>query len=81
MQIRNIMTDKVYSVEPHVSIADAAALMKKQDIGSLPVIENEKLVGILTDRDIVTRAVSTGKDPQTATVQQIMSSNVMSCSE
>lgn len=81
MKIKDIMTSKVFSVEPHVSITNAAALMKSNDIGSLPVIEGGKLLGIVTDRDMVIRVLSSGKDTSTTTVQQVMSSDVITCSE
>lgn len=81
MEIKDMMTSEVFSVEPHVSIAEASLLMRDKDIGSLPVIENDKLLGILTDRDVVTRAASQGKDLQSTPVQQIMSSEVITCKE
>ncbi len=81
MKIKDIMTSEVFSVEPHVSITNAAALMKENDIGSLPVIEDGKLLGIVTDRDMVVRAISRGKDLATTTVQQVMSSDIITCSE
>jgi CBS domain-containing protein len=55
--------------------------MKNQDVGPLPVCDNERLVGLITDRDIVVRAVAEGCDPRTTTVQNVMTPDVLSCFE
>jgi len=80
MLVREAMTDNVYIVTPDQSIRDAARLMAQNDIGSLPVGENERLVGMITDRDIAVRAVADGKSPDTK-VRDVMSSEVLYCFE
>jgi CBS domain-containing protein len=59
-----------------MSLCDAAAMMASHDIGVLPVGENDRLVGVITDRDIAVRAVAGGKDPRSTTVRDVMSNNV-----
>jgi CBS domain-containing protein len=64
------------SVTPRTSIQEAARLMKSEDVGALPVVESDssqKLVGIITDRDITIRAVADGRDIGTVTVSDVMS--------
>lgn len=76
MKIQEIMTTDVTSVAPDTSVVEAAKLMKAEDIGSVPVCEQSKVVGILTDRDIIIRSVAEGKNPQATKVSEIMSSKV-----
>ena len=80
MKISNVMSRDVQLVKPDDTIRAAAALMKKIDAGLLPVTENDKLVGMITDRDIAVRAVATGKGPKTL-VREIMSEEVLYCFE
>jgi CBS domain-containing protein len=72
-QVRDAMTASVTSARPSQSLADAARVMKTDDVGSVPVVEGERLVGILTDRDIVVRAIAEGRDPLTVTVDEVVS--------
>jgi len=60
------MTQKVSFVDPDVRIPEVARRMRDEDIGSLPVAENERLVGIVTDRDIVVRTLADGQDARDA---------------
>jgi CBS domain-containing protein len=71
------MTPGVSSVAPSDSVTKAAQAMQEQDVGSLPVVEGERVVGIVTDRDIVVRAVAKGVDPQTLTVGDVASSDLV----
>lgn len=71
--VRDAMTPGVETVEPSQPLLDAARLMKTGDFGSVPVVENGRLVGVLTDRDIVVRAVAQGLDPNSAQVGEIAS--------
>jgi CBS domain-containing protein len=64
--VRNTMTENPRTVSPDLPVAESARLMRSEDIGSLPVLENERLVGVVTDRDIVTRLVAEGKDAETS---------------
>jgi CBS domain-containing protein len=72
------MTHAVSLAAPDQSIQEAAILMMESDSGSLPVGENDRLIGILTDRDIAIRAVALGKGPKTP-VREVMTEQVMYC--
>ena len=63
MQIREIMTENAECTRPDATIQEAAQRMKKLDVGALPVCDNDRLVGMVTDRDIILRSVSEGHDP------------------
>jgi CBS domain-containing protein len=76
-QVRDAMTPGVRSVAPSDSVTEAAQAMREQDVGSLPVVEGEQVVGIVTDRDIVVRAVAEGVDPRTATVGDVASGDLV----
>jgi CBS domain-containing protein len=76
-KVRNAMTPGVRAVAPTDSVTEAAQAMKEQDVGSLPVVEGESLVGIVTDRDIVVRAVAERVDPRTATVGEVTSGDLV----
>jgi CBS domain-containing protein len=80
MKVREAMTTDVCLIEPDRSIRDAAELMADQDIGALPVGENDRLVGMVTDRDIAVRAVACGLGPET-TVREVMSNDIKYCFE
>jgi CBS domain-containing protein len=75
--VREAMTASVSSVSPSQSLADAAEVMKGEDIGSVPIVEDGRLKGIVTDRDIVTRAVAERRDPQTVRVEEIASHDLV----
>jgi CBS domain-containing protein len=70
------MSPNVHLADPDMPICDAAAMMASNDIGVLPVGENDRLVGVITDRDIAIRAVAVGKDPRSTKVRDVMSSGV-----
>jgi CBS domain-containing protein len=75
--VREAMTAGVSSVSPSQSLADAAEVMKGQDVGSVPVVEEGRLAGIVTDRDIVTRAVAERRNPQAVEVEEIASHDLV----
>jgi len=75
--VRDAMTTSPATATPAQSLAEAARLMKQQDVGSVPVVDGSRLVGVLTDRDIVVRAVAEGGDPQTVQVGDVASHNVV----
>lgn len=77
-KISEVMTPGVHLATPDQTIHDAAAKMAAEDIGSLPVGENDRLVGMITDRDIVVRAVALGLDTRTP-VREVMSAAVRYC--
>jgi len=80
MQVKEAMTQDVTIASPDHSIKDAAKMMAKIDSGILPVGENDRLVGMITDRDIAVRAVAAGKSAKTP-VREIMSQEVKYCFE
>jgi CBS domain-containing protein len=64
-------------VTPETPVSEAAALMESEDVGSLPVLDGEQLAGVVTDRDIVIRAVAKGKDPRGMPVRDVASREVV----
>lgn len=69
MKVRDVMTTKVQSVTPQTDLVTAARYMRDLNVGALPVVDNDQLLGIITDRDIVIRVVAEGKNPQNEQVQ------------
>lgn len=80
MRAGDAMTRDVCVCGPGETIADCAAAMARNDIGALPVTENNLLIGMITDRDITVRAVAAGKGPETP-VREILSKEVLYCFE
>jgi len=78
MKISEIMTTDIKKATPDNTLADIAAMMRDEDIGALPVVQDGELRGIVTDRDIVVRAIAEGKEPTTATVQEVLSEELES---
>ena len=77
MKIAEIMTPDVQCIGPDDTLVDAAGLMRQLDVGALPVCADEKLIGMLTDRDIAIRAVADGRDPNTTKVRDTMSPGIV----
>jgi len=75
MKVRDIMTKDVAIVAAAQPIADVAHMMRQLDIGSLPVVQDGRLIGIITDRDIVVRVVAEGLDPHIETAEYHMTRN------
>lgn len=80
MQVSQLMTPQVRVASPDQSIREAAQLMSELDTGVLPVGENDRLVGMITDRDIAIRAVAKGMDPETE-IREVMTDDVKYCFE
>ena len=79
---RDVMTRNPVSARPEDTVASVARLMKENDIGPVPIVENQKskrLVGIVTDRDLALKVVAEGRDPQTTLVRQVMTTSVITC--
>jgi CBS domain-containing protein len=76
-QVRDAMTEDPRSIGASEPVVDAARLMRKQDVGSLPVTDNEKLVGMITDRDITTRVVAEAADPRMISVGDVYSRDLI----
>ncbi len=77
--IQDVMTRDVQRISPEDSIRKAAQLMDEFNIGSIPVVDGEKLVGMITDRDITIRATAAGKAPESTRVGDVMSTEVRTC--
>ncbi len=71
------MTLKAQSVSPLTPLSEAAKIMAELNVGALPVCENDQLAGIITDRDIVLRAVALGRTPESTTVSDVMSLGIV----
>ncbi|HEU5284104.1 MAG TPA: CBS domain-containing protein [Burkholderiales bacterium] len=80
MKVSDAMTPEVRMIKPEDSIQEAARLMADIDVGALPVSDDDRLLGMVTDRDIAVRAVAHGKSPDTK-VREVMSWEVMYCFE
>jgi len=76
-QIRELMTVKPRTVKAGDSVVEAAKLMKGEDAGIAPIVDGDRLVGVVTDRDIAIRVVAEGRDPESTTVDDIASQNVV----
>ncbi|HVR83268.1 MAG TPA: CBS domain-containing protein [Planctomycetota bacterium] len=79
--LRDIMTRTVETAAPETTVRNAAQTMKTLNIGSLPVCEGKRVIGMVTDRDIAIRCVAEGRDFDTTRVRDIMSSDVVSVRE
>ena len=76
--VRDAMTPDPRSIGASASVVEAARLMRQQHIGSLPVTEDERLVGMITDRDITTRVVAESAAPETTSVGEVYSRDLIS---
>jgi CBS domain-containing protein len=76
-KVRDVMTGDVDMVVPSAKISDAAEKMRNLNVGSLPVLDQNKLVGIITDRDITIRATADGSNPDEVMVKEIMTTEVV----
>ena len=81
MQVYEIMTPTVRIADPNMTIRDAARCMRADNLGALPVGENDRLIGMVTDRDIVVRAVAEERSAGNTTVRQVMSQGICYCFE
>jgi CBS domain-containing protein len=74
--VRDAMTSSPKTISPTTTAPDAARLMKSEDVGALPIVDGDKLVGVVTDRDLAIRVLAEGKSPDTA-VSEIASKDVV----
>jgi nucleotide-binding universal stress UspA family protein/CBS domain-containing protein len=81
MNVSDIMTRTTEVIGPDATLAQAADRMRALNVGVLPVHDGERIVGVLTDRDITIRAIAGGLDPSTAAVREAMTPNAISCYE
>ena len=78
MKVRQVMTSSVDWVSSDTSVVEVAKLMKKDDVGSIPICEGNKLIGIITDRDIVLKVIAVGGNCSSTSAKDIMNSKVIS---
>ena len=81
MQVREVMNTDIRTVAPDALITDVARMMREGDFGVVPVCRGTEVLGMVTDRDIVVRAVADGKDISQCRVQDVMTTDVLSCHE
>lgn len=81
MRVKDVMTSPVESINPDGTVTQAAQRMKASDVGILPVVRGDQIVGTITDRDIVLRAIAQKLDPQATRAEQIMSRDAVCCFE
>lgn len=81
MRVSEVMTQGVEGIGPDATLQEAAAKMKSLDVGPLPVCDNDRLVGMVTDRDITVRATAEGDAPTDVRVRDVMTSEVIYCFE
>ena len=79
-QIRDVMTSNPTTCEPTSTIVDCAKVMAREDVGPIPVVEGDRLIGLVTDRDIVVRAIAEGRDIQQTKVGDIASKDLITVS-
>src|SRR5258708_24481830 len=79
MLVRTAMTPRAEWISPDVPLSQVALLMRDKGIGCLPVGENDRLIGMITDRDITCRAVAAGADPPTTKTREVMSQGITWC--
>ena len=79
MKIQDLMSTNVQSVMPNTTITQVARTMRDLDVGSLTVMEDNELLGIITDRDICCRVVGENCDPETTEVRDIMTTDIACC--
>jgi CBS domain-containing protein len=75
--VTDIMSANPCAIDADKPVAYAAQMMKQEDVGLAPIVEGDLLVGALTDRDIVTRVVAEGKDPQSVKVRDVASTDLV----
>ena len=81
MKVQEIMSIKVETIKPTSSLRAAARSLSNLNVGALPVVDDGKLVGIITDRDVSVYAIAIGRDPQNTDVQKVMTKEVFTCYE
>jgi len=75
--VRDAMTTNPKTLSSSANVVEAAKLMKSEDVGVIPIVDGDRLTAVVTDRDIVLQVVATGTDPESTTVGEIASSNLV----
>ena len=81
MKVKQAMHNGVQWVDPATSVETLARLMRGHDIGAIPIGDSDRLIGMVTDRDIVCRCIAAGLDPNTAIARDVMSEGIVFCLE
>jgi len=81
MRVSEVMTRSPECIRPTATVHEAAGRMKTLDVGSLPVCDNDQLIGLITDRDIALRSVAEGQDPRSDPVRDTMTPGIVYCFE
>jgi CBS domain-containing protein len=76
-KVQDVMTTRPRAVTPQTSLSDVAELMETDDVGAVPIVDGDRLVGIVTDRDIVVRAIAKGKDPRGMPAAEVSSRDLV----
>ena len=79
-QLKDVMSSNPTTCAPQASVVDAAKVMAKEDVGPIPIVEGDRLVGLVTDRDLVVRVLAEGRDPTSTTVGEIASRDLVTVS-
>jgi CBS domain-containing protein len=75
--VQDAMTSNPCAIDADKPVSYAAKMMKQEDVGLAPIVEGDRLVGTVTDRDIVTRVIAEGRDPESTSVKEIASTNLV----
>lgn len=81
MKVKDAMSKQVECVLARSTLAEAARKMQERDVGFLPVTEDGRTVGLVTDRDLTLRGVAAGKDPTTASVAELLTPDIVWCEQ
>jgi CBS domain-containing protein len=81
MQIKEVMTKSVSYADPGTAVVELARRMRDEDVGAVPIAEDDRLVGMVTDRDIVVRAIASGRSIDGITAQDVMTNRMLFCSD
>ncbi len=76
MKVRDVMTSEVATANADTTLEEIATMMKAEDTGAIPIVEEDELLGIVTDRDIVIRCVAEGRDPSDVVAEDILTDNL-----
>jgi CBS domain-containing protein len=79
-QVKEVMSSKPKTCTPDASIIDVAKLMAKEDVGPVPIVQDDRLVGLVTDRDLVLRVLAEGRDPKSMRAADVASSDLVTVS-
>ena len=79
MKVRDVMHEGATWVEPGTSIGELARIMRDEDIGAIPIGENDRLIGMVTDRDIVVKGLLDGIDVASLTARDVMTGPILYC--